>query len=79
MIQSLVSFSTPDLSITLTLPGPSAGVSGSLDSYCSLKGRIVQATVCCKVGAAALVHLRPVLGGCTILPFKTLMLGHGGK
>ena len=23
--------------ITLTLPGPSAGVSGSLDSYCSLK------------------------------------------
>ena len=36
----------------------------------SSKGRIVQATVCCKVGAAALVHLRPVLGGCTILPFK---------
>ena len=27
-----------------------------------LKGRIVQATICCKVGAAALVHLRPVLG-----------------
>ena len=25
------------LSLTLTLPGPSAGVSGSLDSYCSLK------------------------------------------
>ena len=24
-------------SLTLTLPGPSAGVSGSLDSYCSLK------------------------------------------
>ena len=23
--------------ITLTLPGPSAGVSGSLDSYCSLE------------------------------------------
>ena len=23
--------------LTLTLPGPSAGVSGSLDSYCSLK------------------------------------------
>ena len=37
----------------------------------TLKGRIVQATVCCKVGAAALVHLRPVLGGCTILPFKS--------
>ena len=25
------------LDLTLTLPGPSAGVSGSLDSYCSLK------------------------------------------
>ena len=25
------------ISLTLTLPGPSAGVSGSLDSYCSLK------------------------------------------
>ena len=25
------------LMLTLTLPGPSAGVSGSLDSYCSLK------------------------------------------
>ena len=25
------------LPLTLTLPGPSAGVSGSLDSYCSLK------------------------------------------
>ena len=25
------------LQLTLTLPGPSAGVSGSLDSYCSLK------------------------------------------
>ena len=23
--------------LTLTLPGPSAGMSGSLDSYCSLK------------------------------------------
>ena len=28
----------PELAgLTLTLPGPSAGVSGSLDSYCSLK------------------------------------------
>ena len=26
-----------NLALTLTLPGPSAGVSGSLDSYCSLK------------------------------------------
>ena len=26
-----------DLHLTLTLPGPSADVSGSLDSYCSLK------------------------------------------
>ena len=26
-----------DILLTLTLPGPSAGVSGSLDSYCSLK------------------------------------------
>ena len=25
------------MALTLTLPGPSAGVSGSLDSYCSLK------------------------------------------
>ena len=37
------------LSLTLTPPGPSAGVSGSLDSYCSLKplcsgmGEVVQA------------------------------------
>ena len=36
----------------------------------SFKGQDWQATVCCKVGAAALVHLRPVLGGCTILPFN---------
>ena len=36
----------------------------------NLKGEDWQATVCCKVGAAALVHLRPVLGGCTILPFN---------
>ena len=27
--------------------------------YCSLKPQSPQATVCCKVGAAALVHLRP--------------------
>ena len=43
--------------------------------YKLLKGQDWQATVCCKVGAAALVHLRPVLGGCTILPFK---MGIGG-
>ena len=30
------SFQLADI-LTLTLPGPSAGVSGSLDSYCSLK------------------------------------------
>ena len=35
-----------------------------------LKPQSPQATVCYKVGAAALVHLRPVMGGCTILPFK---------
>ena len=35
-----------------------------------LKPQSPQAAVCCKVGAAALVHLRPVLGSCTILPFK---------
>ena len=43
-----------------------------LESHRWLKGRIVQATVCCKVSAAALVHLRPVLGGCTILLFKCI-------
>ena len=43
--------------------------------YKLLKGQDWQATVCCKVGAAALVHLIPVLGGCTILPFK---IGIGG-
>ena len=36
MIWILGSFSSRD-TLTLTLPGPSAGVSGSLDSYCSLK------------------------------------------
>ena len=39
-----------------------------------VKGQDWQATVCCKVGAAALVHLRPVLGGCTILPFNHLAM-----
>ena len=42
----------------------------SLHFHWIIKGEDWQATVCCKVGAAAIVHLRPVLGGCTILPFK---------
>ena len=38
-ISIILESQTADLGwcLTLTLPGPSAGVSGSLDSYCSLK------------------------------------------
>ena len=36
-LHSIILSTTFRSSLTLTLPGPSAGVSGSLDSYCSLK------------------------------------------
>ena len=36
-IKTSVKFSDHASDLTLILPGPSAGVSGSLDSYCSLK------------------------------------------
>ena len=36
-ITTVCKYMYPVPRLTLTLPGPSAGVSGSLDSYCSLK------------------------------------------
>ena len=42
-------------SITLTLPGPSAGVSRSLDSYCSLK------PLCSGMGEVVPAHTSPTL------------------
>ena len=53
----------------LCFPCASSTHNGSIKQK-RLKPQSPQATVCCKVGAATLVHLRPVLGGCTILPFK---------
>ena len=41
--------------LTLTLPGPSAGVSGSLDSYCSLK------PLCSGMGEVVPAHTSPTL------------------
>ena len=41
--------------LTLTLPGPSAGVSGSLDSYCSLK------PLCSGMGEVVPVRTSPTL------------------
>ena len=41
--------------LTLTLPGPSAGVSGSLDSYCSLK------SLCSGMGEVVLARTSPTL------------------
>ena len=41
--------------LTLTLPGPSAGVSGSLDSYCSLK------PLCSGMGEAVPARTSPTL------------------
>ena len=41
--------------LTLTLPGPSAGVSGSLDSYCSLK------PLCSGMGEVVLARTSPTL------------------
>ena len=43
------------LFLTLTLPGPSAGVSGSLDSYCSLK------PLCSGMGEVVPAHTSPTL------------------
>ena len=41
--------------LTLTLPGPSAGVSGSLDSYCRLK------PLCSGMGEVVMAHTSPTL------------------
>ena len=41
--------------LTLTLPGPSAGVSGSLDSYCSLK------PICSGMGEVVPARTSPTL------------------
>ena len=41
--------------LTLTLPGPSAGMSGSLDSYCSLK------PLCSGMGEVVLARTLPTL------------------
>ena len=41
--------------LTLTLPGPSDGVSGSLDSYCSLK------PLCSGMGEVVLARTSPTL------------------
>ena len=41
--------------LTLTLPGPSAGVSGSLDNYCSLK------PLCSGMGEVVLARTSPTL------------------
>ena len=43
------------LLLTLTLPDPSAGVSGSLDSYCSLK------PLCSGMGEVVLARTSPTL------------------
>ena len=58
--------------LTLTLPGPSAGVSGSLDSYCSLK------PLCSGTGEVVPARTSPTLlppSPCTVLSlshFKVL-------
>ena len=44
-----------DLHLTLTLPGPSAAVSGSLDSYCSIK------PLCSGMGEVVLARTSPTL------------------
>ena len=53
--------------LTLTLPGPSAGVSGSLDSYCSLK------PLCSGMGGVVPARTSPTLlppSPCTVLPLS---------
>ena len=51
--------------LTLTLPGPSAGVSGSLDSYCSLK------TLCSGMGEVVPARTSP-----TLLPHPLALCCH---
>ena len=50
--------------LTLTLPGPSAGVSGSLDSYCSLKA------LCSGMGEVVPARTSPTL----LSPFPRTVL-----
>ena len=63
------------MSLTLTLPGPSAGVSGSLDSYCSLK------PLCSgmgEVGSARYEYVRYVSGSLdSYCSLKALCSGMG--
>ena len=51
--------------LTLTLPGPSAGVSGSLDSYCSLK------PLCSGMGEVVPARTSP-----TLLPHPLALCSH---
>ena len=51
--------------LTLTLPGPSAGVSGSLDSYCSLKA------LCSGMGEVVPARTSP-----TLLPHPLALCCH---
>ena len=51
--------------LTLTLPGPSAGVSGSLDSYCSLKA------LCSGMGEVVPARTSP-----TLLPYSLALCCH---
>ena len=53
------------VSLTLTLPGSSAGVSGSLDSYCSLK------PLCSGMGEVVPAHTSP-----TLLPHPLALCCH---
>ena len=55
----------PKPQLTLTLPGPSAGVSGSLDSYCSLK------PLCSGMGEVVLARTSP-----TLLPHPLALCCH---
>ena len=55
----------PPKSLTLTLPSPSAGVSGSLDSYCSLK------PLCSGMGEVVPARTLP-----TLLPHKLALCCH---
>ena len=58
IMKTLRSLSSPNMAfspLTLTLPGPSAGVSGSLDSYCSLK------PLCSGMGEVVPARTSPIL------------------
>ena len=56
---------SPDIMLTLTLPSPSAGVSRSLDSYCSLK------PLCSGMGEVVTARTSP-----TLLPHSLALCCH---